>query len=66
MEKNTIIYRVLELDAQEFSFKFYNIKNIINKLRRDRNALSVGKNWIFNFIFRYPELKIVLLYKYNY
>ena len=44
LKENIIIYKILELDTQGFPSRLYNIKNIINRLRYNCNALFVEKN----------------------
>ena len=66
LEESAIVHRVLELDAQGFSPRLRDVEDMANRLRRDRGASPVGKNWTSTFISRHSELKVALSRKYDY
>jgi hypothetical protein len=66
LEEITIIQRIIELDSQAFPPRLSAVKNMANRLLRDRDASRVGKNWASNFVKRQPQLKAVFNRKYDY
>jgi hypothetical protein len=54
LEKNTIIQRIIELNSQAFPSRLNAVKDMANRLLRDRDASRVGKNWASNFVKRQP------------
>jgi hypothetical protein len=66
LEESTIIQRIIKLNSQTFSSRLNAVKDMANRLLRDRDALRVGKNWASNFVKRQPQLKAVFSRKYDY
>jgi hypothetical protein len=52
LKKNTIVQRIIELNSQAFSPWLNAVKNMANRLLRDRDASRVSKNWASNFVKR--------------
>jgi len=65
LEEETIVKRLLELDAQGFPVRLSGVEDMANKLLRDRDASPVGKNWSGNFVRRQPQLKTRLSRPYD-
>jgi hypothetical protein len=57
LEEKTIVQRVLKLDSQGFPVRISGVEDMANRLRRERDASPVGRNWASNFIRRQPELQ---------
>jgi transposase len=44
LEEKTIVQRVLKLDSQGFPVRISGVEDMANRLRRERDALPVGRN----------------------
>jgi hypothetical protein len=49
LKENTIIQRIIKLNSQAFPPRLSAVKDMANRLLRDRDASRVGKNWASNF-----------------
>ena len=68
-EEDVLLQRILDLDAQGFPPQLSivrDIANIILSSRSKQPLLSVGKNWVTNFVKRYPLLQAKYNRKYDY
>jgi hypothetical protein len=52
-----IIQRILEESTRGISSSKADVRDIADKLLRERGSKAVGKNWVDNFIQRTPKLK---------
>jgi hypothetical protein len=66
LEEATIVRYILELDSQGFPPRLSHVEDMANRLRYQRDASPVGKNWTTNFIKRQPELQTRFTRKYDY
>ena len=51
-----IVQHVLEESARGVPPSKANVRDMANRLLRERSSKPVGKNWVGNFISRTPEL----------
>jgi len=58
LEEATIVKRILDLDLRGFPPTKAILHDIANKLLEERDASTVGKNWLDNFVNHKKELKI--------
>ncbi len=65
-EEKTLVQYILDLDSQRFSPRLNIIRNITNLLYTTRRAISVGKQWPYNFIKCRSELKTRFSYIYDF
>jgi hypothetical protein len=57
LEESTIVQYVLGLDSRALLPRPAGVEDIANRLRRNRGARAVGKNWASNFVRRQPALR---------
>ena len=57
LEEQTIVQYVIELSTRAFPPRLYDVEDMANHLRRERDAPPVGKRWAHNFVKRQPELR---------
>ena len=65
-EELVIIKHILDLDSRGKSPNFRALRDMANRLLRERAAPEVGINWPSRFIQRKPELKTRVTRKYDY
>lgn len=58
--------RVLELDSHGLPPRLRGAEDMASRLRADRDAPPVVKNWTVKFISRHPEVKSAFSRKYDY
>ena len=56
-EESAIVQRILDLDSRGFPPTKDALRDMANKLLKERDRNSVGKNWPDAFLKRTPELK---------
>jgi hypothetical protein len=56
-EEQVIVQYILDLDARSYPPRVSGVKDMANRLLRERDASRVGKNWVTNFVKRQPELR---------
>ena len=66
LEESTLVQYILDLDSQGFPPRLSCVEDMANRLRADRDASRVGKNWASNFVKRHPELATRFNRKYDY
>ena len=66
LEEDVIVKYILELDLQGFPPKLSEVEDMANRIRRERDASSVGTRWTQRFITRHEELKTRLSRRYDY
>lgn len=66
IEEQKLVEYILKLDSRGFSPRIINVEDMANLLRRDREAASVGKTWVANFIKREPEIDTSQFRRYDY
>jgi hypothetical protein len=57
LEEEVIVQRVLEESARGIPSSKADVRDMADRLLRDRNSKPIGKNWVDNFIQRTPELR---------
>ena len=68
-EEEVLLQRILDLDNQGFPPQLAIVRDIANILLANRGqqlAPTVGKNWVTNFVKRYPSLQTKYNRKYDY
>jgi hypothetical protein len=57
LEEEVIVQRVLEESVRGIPSSKADVRDMADRLLRDRNSKPVGKNWVDSFIQRTPELR---------
>jgi hypothetical protein len=57
LEEEVIIKRILEESVCGIPSSKADVRDMADKLLRERDSKPVGKNWVVNFIQRTPELR---------
>jgi hypothetical protein len=68
-EEEVLLQRILDLDSQGFPPQLAIVRDIANLLLANRGqqpAPTIGKNWVTNFVKRYPSLQTKYNRKYDY
>ena len=68
-EEEVLLQRILDLDEQGFPPQLAIVRDIANIILSSRSKqlpLTVGKNWVTNFVKRYPSLQTKYNRKYDY
>ncbi|KAL8380720.1 hypothetical protein RB595_005143 [Gaeumannomyces hyphopodioides] len=65
-EEEALIKYILELDSRAFPFRPFGVEDMANRLLAERDAGTVGKNWVANFVKRRAELGTRWIRKYDY
>ena len=55
-EEEALVKYILELDSRAFPLRPFGVEDMANRLLAERDAGTVGKNWVANFVKRRPEL----------
>ena len=66
LEEQTIVQYVIELSICAFPPRLYDVEDIANYLRRERDVPPVGKRWAYNFVKRQLELRTCYTRRYDY
>src|SRR5205823_10078038 len=64
-EEEALIKYILELDSRAFPPRPSSIKDMANRLLAERDAATVGTNWVARFVKRRPELGTRWIRKYD-
>jgi len=66
LEEQTIVQYVIELSIRAFPPRLYDVEDMANHLRRERDVPPVGKRWAYNFVKRQLELRTCYTRRYDY
>jgi len=66
LEEKTIVQYIIKLYTRAFHPRLSYVKDIANRLLRERDAPPVGVQWAHNFVKRQPELRTRFTRKYDY
>lgn len=66
LEEETVVEYVLDLDARLYPPRMSEVKDMADRLLKDRGEESVGRAWTSNFIKRQPELRTRFSRRYDY
>ena len=66
LEEEVLVRYILKLALRAFPPRLSAVEEMANRLLTERDAGTVGKNWVANFVKRRPELKGRWTRKYDY
>lgn len=66
LEEQTIVDYILNLGARAFPPRLSGVKDMVNRLLAERDALPVGTRWALRFVKRRLELTMRFNRRYDY